>query len=115
MWLALGGADPPGDQRGAGQAGLGQCGPDAFQFRWVQPVGETGQVAKAVRGLDDGQRVAIHPYFGVGGEGTVAAQQVQLLGVAEIEADQAAGTGPLIPGRPPVGVGRQLPEPRCRC
>jgi hypothetical protein len=51
------------------------------------------------------------PHPAVGGEGVVAAQQIQLLGSVEVEADQAGGPGPLVPGRPPLGVGGQLPEP----
>jgi len=77
----------------------------------VQPVSEAGEVAKAVAGLDHWRRVAVHPHAGVGGERAIAAQQVQLLGLGEVEVDQPAGAGPLIPGRPPLGVGGQLGHP----
>ena len=59
----------------------------------VQPVGEAGKVAEAVADLDNWVRVAVHPHSGVDGEGAVAAQQRQLLGLGEVEADQPAGAG----------------------
>ena len=71
-----------------------------------------GQVAEAVAGLDDRRWIAMEPHAGVGGEGAIAAQVVQLLGLGEVEVDQAVGAVPLEPGRPPLGVGGQLPEPR---
>jgi hypothetical protein len=77
----------------------------------VQAVGEAWEVAEAVAGLDDRHWVALDPDAGVGGERAEAAQQVQLLGLGEVEADQAAGAGPLEPGCSPLGVGGQLPEP----
>src|SRR5215213_3514964 len=97
--------DPPRDDGGAGEPGLGECGLDLFKLGWVEAVGEAGQVAKAVGGLDDWGRVAVYPYSCVGGEGSVGAQQVQLPGVTEVEADQAAGAGPLVPGCAPLGLG----------
>ena len=39
-------------------------------------------------------------------------QELQLLRLCEIESDQPAGTGPLVPGCASLGVGGQLPEPR---
>jgi hypothetical protein len=83
-----------------------------LELDWVQAVGEAGQVAEAVAGLDDRRWVALDPHAGVGGEGAIAAQEVQLLGLGEVEADQAVGAGPLEPGRPPLGAGGQRPEPR---
>ena len=41
-WLASGGADPPGDEGGAGQAGVRQCDSQVFVFCWVQAIGEAG-------------------------------------------------------------------------
>src|ERR671934_3005739 len=114
-WLGPGRAQPAGDNGGAGQAGLREQGADTFQLRLIQAIGEPRQVAKAIAGLDHWRRVATNPHLGVGGEGPVAAQQLQLLGPAEVQADQAAGPGPLVPRRPPLSVGGQLPELRsCR-
>ena len=40
-----------------------------FNLGWVQAVGEAGQIAEAVAGLQNWRRVAVHPHSGVGGEG----------------------------------------------
>ena len=112
--LGPGRAQPAGDKGGAGQADLCEKGSNLFKLGWVQAVGEAGQVTEAVAGLENWRRVAVHPHSGVGGEGAVAAQQLQLLGVAKVEGDQPPSTGPLVPGRPSLSVGGQLPEPRSR-
>jgi hypothetical protein len=50
---ASGGADPPRDEGGAGQAGVGERGMHLVEFCRVEAVGEAGHVAEAVGGLDD--------------------------------------------------------------